>query len=176
MFPRTICFGLILGSIISTGLFNDVSAQDKEGQDQEIAWFDMDQCEICKNMASMKNDMHKVKWGVHNLDNGVLMVSVVPKKMKKGMAEAEKGILATVKKLESGEQLDLCGFCQNYGTLMQLGAQFKDLKTVGGNLSIITSSDPEVVKKIQTFGKQSEVERKKMIAQTKTTTKSKNEK
>ena len=172
MFSRSIYYALMLGFVMSTGLFNNVSAQDQDKQDKEIAWFDMDHCEICKNMASMKNDMHKIKWDVHMLDNGMLMVSVVPKKMKEGMAKAEKGVEATVKELESGKQLDMCGFCQSYGGLMQMGASIKDLKTVGVDITIITSSDPEVVKKIQAFGEQSKVEHKKMLEQMKTHTSS----
>lgn len=165
----------MLAFMFSTGWLNEVSAQDEKKQDKEIAWFDMDHCEICKNMASMKDDMHKVKWDAHMLDNGMLMVSVVPRKMKKAMAKAEEGVQATVKRLESGESLDMCGFCQSYGGLMAMGADIKDLKTVGVNITLITSSDPEVVKKIQAFGKQSKVEHKKMLAQAKTQTKSKKE-
>jgi len=173
MFSRSIHYALILGFVISNGLFNEVSAQDEKNQDNEIAWFDMDHCDICKNMVSMKDDMHLIKWDVHMLDNGLLMVSVIPEEMKEPMAKAEKGVEATVKELESGKQLDLCGFCQSYGGLMQMGANIKDLKTVGVDITIITSSDPEVVKKIQEFGKQSKVEHKKMLEQTKTHTSSK---
>lgn len=174
MFSRkSICYALMLGFVFSTGLFNEVSAQDEKKQDKEIAWFDLDHCEICQNMASMKDDMHKIKWDVHMLDNGMLMVSVVPRKMKEAMAKADEGVQATVKKLEAGEQLDMCGFCQTYGELMGMGANIKDLKTVGVNITVITSSDPEVVKKIQAFGKQSKVEHKKMLAQAKTNTSSK---
>jgi len=170
MFARCIHFALILGIVISTGFVNSVSAQDKEKQDKEVAWFDMDHCAICKNMASMKDDMHKIKWDVHMLDNGMLMVSVVPRKMKEGMAKAGEGVKKTVKRLESGEQLDLCGFCQSYGGLMEMGADIKELKSVGVDITVITSSDAEVVKKIQAFGKKSKVEHKKMLAQMKTDT------
>jgi hypothetical protein len=158
---------MVLGIVISTGLFHDVSAQDKEKQEKGPAWFDMDHCAICKNLASMKNDIPKIKSDTQMLDNGIIMISVVPRKMREAMEQAEKGMQATIEELESGKPLELCGFCQNYGNLMQMGANFKEIETVGVNLTLITSSDPEVVKKIQAFGKQSVVEHDKMVAKIK---------
>lgn len=176
MLLRNLTVALMMVILISTGWFNNISAQDGDTQDNEIAWFDFDHCEICKNMASMKTDMHNIKWEMNLLDNGVIMVSVVPKKMKQAMSEAEKGVQATVTELESGKELKLCGFCNTYGDLMAMGAQFKDLKTVGVDISIITSSDPEVVKKIQEFGKRSSVEHDRMVAKYKPSANSKKDK
>jgi hypothetical protein len=175
MIARSILYTLILGVVISTGWVNLVSAQD-EKTDKTIAWFDVDHCDICKNMASMKTDMHKIKWDVKMLDDGMLMVSVVPKKMKAEMDKAQVGVQATVKKLESGEKLDLCGFCQSYGNLMEMGADIEDVELVGVNVTIIRSTDPEVVKKIQAFGKQSKTEHNKMLAKIKSESKANEEK
>jgi len=176
MMVRRISLTVIFGLLVSTSLWAVATVQDDEKQDKEIAWFDMDHCEICKNMASMKDSMHRIKWETHMLDNGMITVSVVPDDMKEEMAKAEAGVEKTVAKLEQGEQLDMCGFCQNYGKLMMLGAKFKELRTVGVNISIVTSSDPEVVKEIHAMGKRSRIEHEKMLKKVGTQTKLKTDK
>lgn len=168
---RRIRVAVIFGLLVSISWCGVATAQDEEQKEKEIAWFDMDHCEICKNMASMKHSMHKIKWESHELDNGMITVAVVPDDMKEEMAKAEEGVQKTVAKLEQGEQLDMCGYCQNYGKLMGMGAKFKELKTVGVNISIVTSSDPEVVKEIHAMGKQAKIEHEKMLKKLKASSK-----
>ena len=107
MKARRIGLAVVFGLLVSTSLCAPATAQDDEKQGEEIAWFDMDQCEICKNMASMKHDMHKIQWESHLLDDGMISVSVVPDDMKDTMKKAEAGIEKTVAKLQQGEQLAL---------------------------------------------------------------------
>ncbi len=163
MTARRINFVVLFGFVFSTSICGAVAAQDEKEKDKEIAWFDMDHCEICKNFASIKNSMHRIKWENHLLDDGMISVSVVPDDMKEDMAKAEAGIQATVAKLQQGEQLDMCGHCHYMGKMMMSGAKFKALKTVGVDISIVTSSDPEVVKEIHVFAKQSKIEHEKML-------------
>ena len=158
-------FALLFGFVISTGILGVVAAQDDKDKDQgkEIAWFDMERCEVCKNFAPMKDTMHRIKWENHMLDNGMISVSVVPEDMKADMAKAQANIQSTVARLTQGEQLDMCGHCQFMGKMMQMGAKFKQLQTVGVDITLVTSSDAEVVKEIQTFAKKSQVEHEKML-------------
>ena len=177
MLARRISLAVIFGLLVSTSLCAVATVQDEEKKEkEEIAWFDMDHCEICKNMASMKHDMHKIKWETEMLDDGIITVSVVPDDMKAEMEKAEAGVEKTVARLEQGEQLKMCGFCQNYGKLMALGAKFKDIKTVGVNIGLVTSTDPEVVKEIHAMGKRSKIEHGKMLKKLKTETSQKHDK
>ena len=169
MMARRISLAVFFGLLVSTSFCAVATVQDEEEkQEKEIAWFDMDHCEICKNMASMKHSMHRIKWESHLLDDGMITVSIVPDDMKEEMEKAEAGVEKTVAKLQQGERLDMCGFCQSYGKLMFQGAKFKDIKTVGVNISIVTSSDPEVVKEIHAMSKRSKVEHEKMLKKLKT--------
>lgn len=159
-----ISLAVMFGLLVSTTLCAVATVQDEEEkQETEIAWFDMDHCAICKNMAAMKHDMHKIKWESHMLDDGMISIAIVPDDMKDEMKKAEAGVKETVAKLEQGEQLEMCGYCQNYGKLMSLGAKFKEIKTLGVDISIVTSSDPEVVKEIQAMGERAKVEHDKML-------------
>ncbi len=167
MTARRISFVVLFGFVFSTSICGMVAAQDEKDdekdKEQEIAWFDMDHCEICKNFASMKDSMHRIKWENHLLDDGMISVSIVPDDMKDDMDKANAGIQKTVAKLEQGEQMDMCGHCQYMGKMIMSGAKFKELQTVGVDISIVTSSDPEVVKEIHAFAKQSKIEHEKML-------------
>ena len=176
MSARRFCLAVIFGLLVSTSLCSVATAQEEEKQEKEIAWFDMDHCEICKNMASMKHDMHKIKWETEMLDDGIITVSVVPDDMKAEMEKAEAGVQKTVARLEQGEHLDMCGFCQNYGKLMGMGAKFKTLKMAGVNVDIITSSDQEVVTEIHAMGKKFKGEHEKMLKRIAAQTSQKHEK
>ena len=142
MMTRRISIAVMIGLLFSISLSAVATAQDEDKKKDEIAWFDMGRCEICKNMVSMKDSMHRLKWDSHMLDNGMITVAVVPADMLEEMVKAEKGVEKTVARLEQGEKLDMCGFCHSYGKLMMLGAKFEEIKSDGVNISIITSSDP----------------------------------
>ncbi len=163
MTARKLNLVVLFGIVLSTSLCGVVAAQDEKDQDKEIAWFDMEHCEICKNFASMKHSMHRIKWENNLLDDGMISVSVVPDDLKEDNAKAQAGIQATVAKLQQGEQLDMCGHCHFMGKMMMLGAKFKEIKSVGVDIMIVTSPDPEVVKQIHAFAKQSQTEHEKML-------------
>ena len=175
MFVRRIFLAVIFGLMVSIGYSGVALAQDEAKHESEIAWFDFENCAICKNMASMKHDMHKVKWEMHMLDKGMLSVSIVPDEMKSKMTKAEEGVQKTVAKLEQGEQLTMCGYCQNYGKLMEMGATFKQLKSLGVDISIVTSDDPDVVKEIHAMAKRAKVEHEKMLKKVASETSAKGE-
>ena len=162
-----ISLAVMFGLLVSTSLCAVAIVQEEEKQETEAVWFDMDNCAICKNMASMKHDMHKIEWESHMLDDGMITVAKVPDDMKAAMEKAEAGVQQTVAKLEQGEQLEMCGYCQNYGKLMGMGAKFKDIKTMGVNISVVTSCEPDVVKEIQAMGKRAKIEHDKMNAKAK---------
>lgn len=168
-----ISLALMFGLLVSTSLCAIAVVQEKEKQETEAIWFDLDNCAICKNMASMKHEMHKIEWESHMLDNGMISIAKVPDDMKDAMKKAEEGVQATVAKMGQGEQLEMCGYCQNYGKLMDMGASFKEIKTMGVNISVVTSSDPDVVKEIQAMGKRAKVEHDKMIARIKSSSETK---
>ena len=70
-----ISLAVVFGLLVATSLSAVAFVQEDEKQESEAAWFDMDNCAICKNMASMKHDMHKIKWESHMLDNGMISVA-----------------------------------------------------------------------------------------------------
>lgn len=134
-------------------------AQDKS---DEVAWFDMHQCDICKGMADVEGMMQHIKWEIHKIDNGFLAVTVVPDNMKEKWAEVYQEVKATIAKVESGAEADLCGFCDSFGALVQAGAKNTEIETAGGHVQLMTSNDPKVIKRIHAHADRTIAETKKM--------------
>ncbi len=165
---KKILMGLGISLLLAPVFVSSTFAQGEKEQ-THTAWFDMDHCAICKNMAENKDMMAKIKWETYMIPDGFLSIAVVPDDMKDAMAKAEKGMEKAIAKLEAGEQLELCGYCSSFGSLLAEGAKKTDLKTVGGDIMMLTSTDPEVVKKIQEHAKKSMAEHKKMMEEMKKT-------
>ena len=70
----------------------------------------------------------------------------------------------TAKKMHAGEQLHLCGFCQSYGGLMMAGAKFENFKGSFARVTLMTSSDPDVVAKIHAHAERTIAEHEKWMA------------
>ena len=138
-------------------------AQEPKTETSAAPWFDLKTCEICKSMADHDDIMQHMKWETHLIPEGLLSVTVVPEEMKAKMGTAKKEMKATISRLESGEQVKCCGFCQSMGSLLQAGAKQKELSTVAGDITLITSTDARVVERIHAHAKRTIAEHKKMM-------------
>jgi len=136
-----------------------------------IAWFDMENCPICKCMAAEKGLMESIKWETHLIDNGMISITTVPSDKKEAMAKCEKEMKAAIDKVKAGEKMPLCGFCTSYAALIEAGAKEQEIKTETGTVSLMTSDKPEVVKKIQDHAKKTISEYTALQTPKKTTTK-----
>jgi cytochrome c553 len=137
--------GVFLIAILATS----ASAQVHSGS--EIPWFDMKQCAFCKNMAPLESRMAEISCDTHKVDNGMIMVSFVPEDLKDDMEQSHEKMMETAKQLESGKQLAMCGFCHQIGMLMSQGVKMQRLAGDHGEITLFTSEDPEMVKKIHEF-------------------------
>ena len=66
-------------------------------------------------------------------------------------------------KIENGEKAKCCGFCQSLTGIVKAGAKKKDLTTIAGDITMITSDDPVLIEKIHAHAKRTIVEHKKML-------------
>ncbi len=129
-----------------------------------VAWFDLEHCPICKCMSSQKGLMESMKWETHVIDNGMLSVAVIPPDKKEAMATCKKNMMAVIEKVKAGEKMELCGYCNSYGALELAGAKKTEIETAAGVISMLTSDNPEVVKKIQDHAKTTIKEYEAMVA------------
>ena len=130
---------------------------------QAEEWFGMETCEICKPMSGHMHLMEVLKWETHMIPNGFLSISVIPAEHKEEMEKVHAEMEKVIARAEEGEQMELCGHCQSWGKLLEAGAQKTELETVGGHITMLTSDDAKVVKKIQAHAQRSLDEFKKMM-------------
>lgn len=128
-------------------------------------WFDMENCEICKCLSAHKGLMESVKWETHLLDNGSISIAVVPDDMKPTYVKAMKDMDKEIARVDAGENVKCCGYCMGMGELISAGAHEQKVSTAGGELVILTSSDPDLVAKIQQHAKRTIAEQAKLMKQ-----------
>jgi len=132
-----------------------------EGDD---AWFDVHGCAMCKNFSAEPGLLEHIEWENHEISNGVMTVSVIDEEYEDAYERAVHNIGAVGQKLAAGEQLPLCGFCTSYGELMMAGVKVEEVETKLGSVTLMTSTDPQVVKMIQEHAKHTTDEYEKVQA------------
>lgn len=128
------------------------------------AWFDVHGCAMCKNLAAEPGLLEHIEWENHQISAGVMTVSVIDEEYSDAFKRAAQNMSAVGQKMATGEQLPLCGFCMSYGKLMMAGVTVEQFDTKLGSVTLMTSSDPEVVKMIQEHGKRTTEEYEKVQA------------
>jgi hypothetical protein len=106
---------------------------------------------MCKNLTE-EGLIEHIEWENHLIKNGLITVSRVDEEYEPAMKRAEQKMTAVGAKLQSGEQMPLCGFCMSYGQLMMAGVQIEEIETEFGYITLMTASDPELVKMIHAHG------------------------
>jgi hypothetical protein len=130
----------------------------------EGEWFDLENCAMCKNLSAEEGLMDHVEWETHLINNGMLSVTMVDPDYQQAFKRAMVNMQETSKKLMSGQQLHLCGFCNSHGALYRAGATMEDVKTDVGLISLITASDTKTVEMIHQHAKRTIDEYEKLKA------------
>lgn len=131
---------------------------------QETPWFDLEKCDMCKNMTAEKGLMEHMEWENHLTKDGMMSVTVVAEGYEEAFHRSMKNMEAAGQKMMSGEKLYLCGFCQSYGALHMAGANFENFETEAGYINLVSSTDPAVIEKIHAHGQRTIDEYEKMVA------------
>jgi len=118
----------------------------------EGAWFDLENCAMCKNMSAEEGLMEHMEWENHLVENGMLSITRVDPAYEDAFKRSMDNMQATGQKLMTGEQMHLCGFCQSYGGLHMSGANFEMIKADAGYIDLVTSGDPKIVAMIHKHG------------------------
>lgn len=130
---------------------------------QEKPWFDMENCAFCKNLAAEEGLMdHITKWEHHNVQNGSVSISVVDQECVEAYKRAMHNMEEVSKKLQQGEMLPMCGMCEAYGELLQMGAKWDEVESDNIFVSLMYSDKPDVVARIHAMTSRTNDEMKKM--------------
>jgi hypothetical protein len=127
---------------------------------------EMKKCDVCKSMADNPKLMSQMSWETHKIDNGMLCVTSVPKESIKEFTALHEKMMSSIDKVKaeakSGKKAGLCSFCESMAALEKAGAKHQVIQTETGGVSLVTSSDPEVVKKIHAQADQAIAMQKQM--------------
>jgi hypothetical protein len=125
---------------------------------QEKPWFDMPNCDFCKHLLTDSLFLPNTVWELHDVANGLMIVTIVKPEFKASYQKIQAEMEKAGKEMMEGKPVKMCGFCEYYGKLMQSGAKIETVKGEWGDVSLITSDKPEVLKMIKEFGQRSREE------------------
>lgn len=130
---------------------------------EEGAWFDMENCGMCAPMMAEEGLMENLTWESHNISNGMMAFASAPEKYQEGFTRACAAMDELGKKMMAGEEMTLCGHCKSYSSLMGAGATIEKIKMKMGHVTLLTSSDEEIVTKIHAHVERTNAEMAKMM-------------
>lgn len=129
-------------------------------------WFDMEKCAFCKNVTAHEGLMEHMDYEYHMIDNGALGVGTVDPEYKEAYHEVQMAMQKTAEQMqETGRIPYMCDHCSTYGALMMSGARMELKHGRLADITLMTSEDPEMVKKIQAFAKRTNEEMVKWKAE-----------
>lgn len=135
-----------------------VSAGDK-------AWFDMDNCAMCKNFKEFPDMMNAMTWEQHKISNGFMSISTVPAKYLEDFRKANAKCDALGQKMMAGEKTPLCGSCEAFDAALKKGAAMEQIEIKNGSVMLMTSSDAAVVADLHKWVDRNDEEIKKMTTE-----------
>lgn len=149
---RGLLFVGLISILLATGLF-------AEGK----PWFDMGNCDFCMNLLDDPKLMDNMTTEVYEISSGILLSTIVESDFQESYLKAQKAMEAVGMEMMNGKKdVKMCGYCERYGELMQLGAKFEHVNVDVANLVLISSADPDVQKSIWEFGTRTHDEMAKM--------------
>ncbi len=119
----------------------------------------MKRCELCKLFAEQPDMMLAARLSVIDLKNGMALLHTVhdPGRIK-AFQEFSEGFMAKAEEFRSRPPEEtkkkLCSICRRFGDLVIAGAVMDYSDTPVGTITIMTSSDPDLVNKIHALAQQ----------------------
>lgn len=151
---------IVLGTLALATL---VAGAAFAGPGGDKAWFDLENCGMCKNLMAEEGLMDHMQWENHIIATGAMSVTKVDPKYDAAFQRAHANMEAAGKKMMAGEKMELCGFCTSYGSLAMAGAKMENLHSDMGYIGVVTSTDPAVIEKIHAHTKRTQKEFKKWM-------------
>ncbi len=166
MRKTTVVAILVLAVGLVVAAFAQEPAKEPAKKAAETPWFDMKNCAFCKHLAKDPKLLDNMIWEHHDVSSGLLSITTVKPEFQKSYQEAMTAMMDLGQKMEEGEvdmkELKLCGSCQQWGVLEEMGVKFEHIKGKTADIMLMTSDKPEVVKKIQEYGQRNREELAKM--------------
>jgi hypothetical protein len=114
-------------------------------------------------MTAEKGLIEHSSFDTYATATGLVSVCTVDPAYKEAFARAGAKMEATMKDMAAGKDVGpLCGFCTSYSELVKAGAKSEMFTIPNGDVSVLSSTDPALIAKIQTHAQRTQDEMKKM--------------
>jgi hypothetical protein len=154
-------FSALLGLMLVLTVAVSASGQEEKAVTGP-QWFDLENCAFCKQLSAHEGLMDHVTWEYHDVANGMMNITTVHPDYKEAYLKAQHDMQVISSDLAAGKRTmadtPMCGHCLAYGMLMMSGVkmEYVDGKTAG--VLLMTSDNPETVKKIKEFAERNRTE------------------
>ncbi len=123
------------------------------GAEEPAPWFDLEKCAFCKQLGAEEGLIDHMHAEYHSISDGILWVMSVDGEYKAAFDRAQMAMQNVGMEIQkSGEMPYMCRHCASYGEFMMAGVIPECVASGVGQICMMTSSDPEMVKKLQAFG------------------------
>ncbi len=118
----------------------------------DSGWFDFENCVFCKNLTEDPGLLENSTWENHTIKNGSMNIMTVPPEYAEAMATAEKKMAELGNKISTGEvnpmTMKMCGHCMSFGMIMMSGVDMERVNSDVAIITLMTSDDPAMVKRL----------------------------
>lgn len=115
-------------------------------------WFDMENCDFCRNLVKDPGLLPHTTWENFPIENGMMNIFTVAPEYAASMGTCTAAMEDLGAKLHSGQvspaDVKMCGHCMAYGGLLAAGVKMETVKGKAAEVTLMTSSDPATVAKI----------------------------
>ena len=134
----------------------------------ETGWFDMENCAMCKNLVVDPGLLPHTTWENFSIENGMMNIMTVDPAYAESMATASAAMEALGTKMHSGEvnpmEMQFCGRCMEFGQIMMAGVHMENVKGEAAEVTLVTSDDPVLVKRLHAMVERDNKEMAMMMA------------
>lgn len=131
---------------------------------QDAGWFDMENCDMCRPLTEDPELLDNLTWEIYEISNGIVMLTTVNEGFEKSYEKVNTEMNKVVDRIMKGEKVQLCNSCQFMNQIYMRAPKVETIKTQNGDISIMTSDNPELVADLKTWARRSNEEMAKLEA------------
>ncbi len=119
---------------------------------------------MCKPIMKTEGLMENMTRESYQIANGMIRIFNVTEGYEDKFHRCYEEMMASWQKMIVGEDMHLCGLCRAYVAAWDESIRMETIKTSTGEISLITSTNPETVAKLHEIVKRSAEEMALMMA------------
>ncbi|MFO7608449.1 MAG: hypothetical protein R6X35_04530 [Candidatus Krumholzibacteriia bacterium] len=118
-------------------------------------WFDMEKCEVCRNLLADPELLHHMTWENLKTEDGMVQIATVQPEYEASYAECMQAMNALGNDMSSGKRdpkaVKMCGSCAAFGQMMEAGVTYETIDGEAADVTIIQADDPALVARIHEY-------------------------